>query len=51
MVFLAFLAFSVSEEEESSRSKVGEERENERSLALEGLGLLIYAAQSQWDPM
>ena len=51
MVFLVFLAFSVSEEEESSRSKVGEERENERSLALEGLGLLIYAAQSQWDTM
>ena len=25
MVFLAFLSFSVSEEEESSRSKVGEE--------------------------
>ena len=49
MVFLAFLAFSESEEEESSKSKVGVKGENERSLALEGLGLLIYTAQSQWD--
>ena len=50
MVFLAFLAFSVSEEEESSRSKVGEEGENERSPALEGLGSLIFPLLAYFAP-
>ena len=40
----------MSEEEKSSRSKVGGEGENERSRALEGLGDLIYGAQLQRDP-